>query len=75
MKMNSLDALMRVCEAVSTPAESMLVGHMPRPYAENINGKTVAQAGCVPILHMRDFQRDKRLSDVLVNDIITRNKQ
>jgi hypothetical protein len=26
----------------------------------------------VPILHMRDFTRDKKFSDAFVNDIVTR---
>lgn len=75
MKMNDLDALLRVCEAVGTPAEAMLAAYAPQPYAETIAGKTVAQAGCVPILHMRDFQRDKQLSETLVQDIVTRNRK
>ena len=32
-----------------------------------------AAAGCLPILHMRDFQASKRLSDKLLKDITTRN--
>lgn len=48
--------------------------YKPRPYAELINGKSVASAGCVPILHMRHFQKNKRLSDALVKDITSRHK-
>ncbi len=54
---------------VGTPGEALLSANTPRPYAERIAGKTVAQAGCVPILHMRHFQKTKALSDALVADI------
>lgn len=74
MKMNSLDALLTVCERVGTAGEATLAAYEPTPYSELVGGKTMAQAGCVPILHMRDFQRDKRLSDTLVADIRGRVK-
>jgi quinolinate synthase len=74
MKMNSLSALMRVCERVGSPAgEATLEAYKPRPYAELIGGKTIAQAGCVPILHMRSYQLHKRLPDTLVEDILSRH--
>eukprot|EP00798_Chlamydomonas_sp_ICE-L_P025242 gene25242-10888_t len=75
MRMNTLHALMDVCMKAGSPAgEAMLEAHQPRPYSETIGGKTVAQAGCVPILHMRHFQQNKSLSDQLVQDIRTRNQ-
>lgn len=73
MKMNSLSALMSVCERVGSDAqEDELPAWKPKPYAERINGKSIAQAGCRSILHMRHFQKNKVLSDDLVNDIKTR---
>lgn len=70
MRMNSLSALFSVLQRVGTPAgEAMLAGHLPKPYTEMVNGKTMAQAGCVPILHMRHFQNTKALSDELVADM------
>ena len=73
MKMNSLSALMSVCERVGSDAqEDELHAWKPKPYAERINGKSIAQAGCRSILHMRHFQKNKVLSDDLVNDIKTR---
>lgn len=59
---------------IGTPGEALLEAYKPRPYAELINGKSVASAGCVPILHMRHFQKNKRLSDALVKDITSRHK-
>ena len=74
MKMNSLDALMKVCERVGdATGEAMLEAFKPRPYTELVGGKTMAQAGCVPILHMRGFQTGKKLPDALVVDITTRH--
>ena len=73
MKMNSLAALMRVCERVGSDAEEAeLPAWKPKPYAELINGKSMAQAGCRSILHMRYFQKNKVLSDDLVHDMVTR---
>lgn len=75
MKMNSLSALMNVCNNVSVTTEETadLIPWKPRPYEERINGKTMAQAGCIPILHMRNFQKTGRLSEALETDMIERN--
>lgn len=75
MKMNSLEALMRVCARVGDPAgEASLEACKPRPYEELVGGRTMAQAGCVPILHMRGFQKGGRLPDALVADIAGRHR-
>lgn len=77
MRMNTLAALRSVCERVGAgaAAEAMLEGYRPRPYAERMpDGRTVAQAGCVPILHMRHFQTQKELPQALVQDMLTRVK-
>ncbi|PRW56007.1 quinolinate chloroplastic [Chlorella sorokiniana] len=66
MKMNSLAALTTVCERVGTPGEALLEAFKPRPYTELVGGKTMAQAGCVPILHMRGFQKGGQLPADLV---------
>lgn len=74
MKMNSLDALMKVCGRVGdATGEALLEAFKPRPYTELVGGKSMAQAGCVPILHMRGFQTGKKLPDALVEDITTRH--
>eukprot|EP00879_Flechtneria_rotunda_P002104 GHRR01002285.1.p1 GENE.GHRR01002285.1~~GHRR01002285.1.p1 ORF type:complete len:676 (+),score=228.04 GHRR01002285.1:210-2237(+) len=75
MKMNSLTALMRVCQQVGDPVgEAMLEGFKPRIYSELVDGKSVAAAGCVPILHMRYFSQQKEFSKDLAGDIVTRNQ-
>lgn len=74
MKMNSLDALLHVCELVGTPGESLLAGYEARAFAEGeVAGRPVADIGCEPILHMRHFQKTSLLSQELVEDIMTRN--
>lgn len=63
-----------VCERVGSPAgEALLEPFKPRPYTERVGGKTMAQAGCVPILHMRGFQKGGALPDALVADITGRH--
>jgi quinolinate synthase len=75
MKMNSLTALLRVCERVGDPAgEALLAAWKPAAYSELVGGKTMAQAGCVPILHMRGFQKGGKLPADLVEDMETRVK-
>ena len=71
-QMNTLAALQTVAERVGTPGEALLEGHRPRTYAERVNGRSLAAAGCEPILHMRAFQKQRRLPDALVSDILAR---
>lgn len=76
MKMNTLAALMTVCNKCGEAAgEAMLEAYKPRLYEEQVAGMSVARAGCLPILHMRDFQREGRLSAALVDDVLARGKQ
>jgi quinolinate synthase len=73
MKMNSLAALMSVCNRVGSDAErDELPSWKPKPYEERINGKSMAQAGCRSILHMRSFQKNGSLSSELVEDMRSR---
>lgn len=66
-------ALMSVCERVGSPAgEAMLIANQPRAYSETVGGRSMALAGCEPILHMRGFQKTGRLPEALVADILAR---
>jgi quinolinate synthase len=71
MKMNSLDALFDVIDEHARGAHGLSRFH-PRIYAERVDGKTVAELGSEPILHMRHFGRSGALSDALVADVIGR---
>jgi len=73
MKMNSLQALFDVVLAVGTPDQERLRDHHPRAYVERIAGRTVADLGSEPILHMRHFQRTGALPDALITDVATRD--
>jgi len=74
MKMNTLDALTTVAQRIGTPGEALLDAYKPQAYAEQApQGGSLAAAGCLPILHMRDFQASKRLSERLMTDIMTRH--
>ena len=68
MKMNSLDALRDVVAAVGTQRD--LHGFEPRKYAEPIGGRSAADLGTEPILHMRHFQRTGVLPDALVAHVL-----
>jgi len=72
MKMNSLDALMNLLERSGRVSSNALSLFFPKQYVEHIDGRTMADMGGEPILHMRDFQRDGRLSDKLVAQIVGR---
>ena len=72
MKMNSLHALMSLLERVGVEPSSNLVPFEPRKYVQEIRGRTAADLGGEPILHMRAFQRSGELPEALVRDIRTR---
>ncbi len=72
--MNSLDALMSVCAKIGTPGEALLDAFKPRAYMELVNGRSLASAGCEPILHMRGFQATKKLPPALEADILSQRR-
>jgi quinolinate synthase len=71
MKMNSLSALVALTQRLG--GAEPLSPHFPRLYAETIRGRTTAELGGEPILHMRAFQRSGQLPPALVADILGRN--
>ena len=77
MKMNSLAALFSVIDKIgSEVGATMLTPFEPKKYATAGDGSSsVASLGCVPILHMRDFTRDKEFSETFVSDIMDRAKR
>ena len=74
MKMNSLAALIALLGRVDVEPGSNLVPFEPRKYVQEIRGRTAADLGGEPILHMRDFQRTGELPEALVQDVLTRSK-
>ncbi len=72
MKMNSLANLFHVLHGMGDSAS--LAGYHPRAYTESIDGRTAADIGSEPILHMRHFQRTGELSADLVAAIAAHAK-
>lgn len=74
MKMNSLDALLGLVRKLGV-ADDDLAPYEPHQYTELVAGRTAADLGGEPILHMRAFSRAGRLPDALVSDVLTRQQQ
>ncbi|KAK3136493.1 hypothetical protein QOZ80_5BG0436540 [Eleusine coracana subsp. coracana] len=73
MKMNSLGSLLKVCHQLPDKGNRLSVYQASRFNVKTPLGKSVAEVGCEPILHMRNFQATKRLSEQLVNQVIHGN--
>lgn len=69
MKMNSLDRLLHVLDSIGV---TDLTAYRPRQYTDTIGGRTAADLGSQPILHMRHFQTTGKLPQSLVDDIRNR---
>lgn len=74
MKMNSLNALLALLRRVDAEPGSNLVPFEPRKYVQQVRGRTAADLGGEPILHMRAFQKQGELPTTLVDDILSRNQ-
>jgi quinolinate synthase len=75
MKMNSLRALLDLLGRLGSESASNLVAFEPRKYVQQVHGRTAADLGGEPILHMRAFQRDQRLPAGLVEDVLHRHTE
>jgi quinolinate synthase len=73
MKMNSLAALLSLLPRADGKHGAELESFRPRKYTDSVGGRTAAEVGGEPILHMRHFQRTGELSEELVADIRVRN--
>lgn len=72
MKMNRLDRLFAVLGQVGGDPAA-LAPFEPRKYDEILGGKTVAELGGLPILHMRAFGQTGELPAALVQDVRSRH--
>lgn len=70
MKMNSLGSLLKVCHHLPDKEGALSEYKAERFTLQTPNGKSVADIGCEPILHMRNFQATKKLPEKLVNQIL-----
>lgn len=69
MKMNSLSTLLKVCHQLQDEKSTLTAYEAARFKLQTRTGKSVADVGCEPILHMRQFQATKQLPDKLVDQI------
>jgi len=72
MKLNSLDALMDLLARIGGEPPESLTSFHPRVYRETLAGRSVAEVGGEPILHMRAFGKTARLPDALVAQVLGR---
>jgi quinolinate synthase len=73
MKMNSLDALSDLLARLETKTNGQLEDYHPRKYKELISGRSAADLGGEPILHMRALQRTGELPAALIDDVLSRH--
>ena len=74
MKMNTLSALLSVAQKSGTAAgRAFLTPFRPRIYADTVGGRSMAEVGCEPILHMRAFQQSGQLPPALAADMLQRS--
>jgi len=76
MKMNTLDGLIDVANAVSEPGEmdnsKLLESLLPQRRGMKVNGVLASTLGSQPILHMRHLMTTGKISDELINDVYSR---
>lgn len=73
MKMNSLRSLLGVCHQLPDKENALWAHQAGRFTATTPLGKSVAEIGCEPILHMRHFQATGKLPKKLVHQICTQS--
>ncbi|KAG0492849.1 hypothetical protein HPP92_006247 [Vanilla planifolia] len=75
MKMNSLRALLQVCHHLPDKDNS-LTAYQAKGFSSTTPlGRSVAEVGCEPILHMRHFQATGKLPDKLIQQILDHSEK
>ncbi|XP_020107209.1 quinolinate synthase, chloroplastic-like isoform X1 [Ananas comosus] len=72
MKMNSLQSLLAVCHQLPDKNNALSAYQASRFSATTPLGRSVAEIGCEPILHMRKFQATSKLPEKLVDEVLSR---
>ncbi|KAL5748196.1 hypothetical protein ACOSQ2_025493 [Xanthoceras sorbifolium] len=70
MKMNSLTSLLKVCHNLPDKKNTLKAYEADRFKLQTRQGKSVADVGCEPILHMRHFQANRELPEKLINQVL-----
>lgn len=73
MKMNSLTSLLKVCNNLPDEKSVLTAYEAGRLKFHTPQGKSIADVGCEPILHMRHFQANKELPEKLINQVLQGN--
>jgi len=68
--MNSLGSLLKVSNHLPDEENILSAYKAERFKLQTPNGRSVADVGCEPILHMRNFQATKKLPEKLVDQIL-----
>lgn len=55
-QMNSLNSLIKVCQHLPDEKSAIVAYEAERFKVQTPSGKSIAEVGCEPILHMRHFQ-------------------
>ena len=72
MKMNDLDALLDVAQQTATQSAVAMEKYLPIRRGAEVDGQPASVLGTVPITHMRHLSGTGKLSDGLVQDLLTR---
>ena len=72
MKMNDLDALLDVATQITNSSAEAMSRYLPIRRAAQVGGEPAGVLGTVPITHMRHLSSSGKLSDELVQDMLTR---
>lgn len=75
MKMNTLGSLLMICHHLPDKDNKLSSYQASRFNVKTPLGKSVAEVGCEPILHMRHFQATKRLPGKLVHQVVHGNEE
>ncbi|KAK1565415.1 hypothetical protein Q3G72_025976 [Acer saccharum] len=70
MKMNSLTSLLKVSHSLPDRKNTLKAYEADRFKSQTRQGKSVADVGCEPILHMRHFQANRELPVMLINQVL-----
>mmetsp|Transcript_18701 Transcript_18701/g.20855 ORF Transcript_18701/g.20855 Transcript_18701/m.20855 type:complete len:554 (+) Transcript_18701:85-1746(+) len=71
MKMNDLDTVQDIIHMVNSGQKKTLLSHLPpdRLQGKMINGVSAMDLGVEPIMFMRDYMTNKRLSEALLSKV------
>ena len=72
MKMNDIDALLDVAQQTATQSATSMEKFLPIRRGAEVDGQPASVLGTVPITHMRHLSGTGKLSDGLVQDLLTR---